>query len=534
MTIAQTFNLAIERHRAGANAEAADLYRQIITQQPDHAEAHYQLGCILHGQEKLDESFKCFEKALLYRPGSAQAMIRLAEVLHDAQQVDPAMDYCRRALVAAPDNGEAYHTLGMILRAKGELDAALSAYTQALRFKPELFAAEYNIGNIYYAVGQLDQAILAYQRSVAIKRDWPPARNNLGGALCAAGRFDEAIAIYQESIRLAPDFAATHWNLGMVYLRKGDFARGWPEYEWRWRVKQLNLAGGRSTQPEWTGDDLRGRRTLLYGEQGFGDVIQCARYIPEVARRGGEVILVCPRELMTLLKNDGDNSRDSCNVGRFVREWVAVGDTFPQHDVHMPLMSMARISDRPLQSSPSDVPYIQAETRRVEQWRARLAGDDRIKIGLAWAGRSLPDPLRSMRLEQLAPLAKLPGIRWISLHKGESSEQAKTPPPEMDLADWTSDFHDFADTAALMENLDLIISVDTGVAHLAGAMGKTVWTMLPLLADWRWFLNRNDSPWYPTMRLFRQKRPRDWETVIANIGEELKTYCVQRRSTRGG
>ena len=523
MTVQEAFSMAIEHHRAGQLAEAMELYRRILAHQPEHAESHYQLGCILYMQGYLDGAIGSYQSALALRPGSPQALIRLADVYLDKGDADRAMEYCLQSLRASPEFAEAHNTLGNLQRARGDLDSALAAFEQALRLDPNLAPTLYNVGNIYHARGYPDEALAAYRRAVEINPNWLAARNNLAGALAAAGQTDEAIAVYQECIRRNPEFGHAHYNMGLAMLRKGDFARGFDEYEWRWRVPEMCLYGGLSPKTYWDGKELHGRRILLYGELGFGDVIQCARYWSEAGRRGGEIILVCPIELQPLLK-----SQPVDGIAQFVREWVAVAEPFPRHDVHCPLMSMPKILNYSIDAIPADVPYIRGEAKRTEYWRDRLGEENRLRIGVAWAGRSTPDPLRSMRLEKLAPLANLPGIRWISLHKGEASAQAKAPPRGMELIDWTADFEDFSDTAALIENLDLVISVDTGVAHLAGAMGKPVWTMLPFLADWRWFLERSDSPWYPTMRLFRQKRPREWEPVIAEVGEALKVFCAVR------
>jgi hypothetical protein len=274
------------------------------------------------------------------------------------------------------------------------------------------------------------------------------------------------------------------------------------------------------TRPQWDGGKLDRRRILVYGEQGFGDVIQFARYLKPIAQRGGEIILVCPRPVQSLLKTVAAGAE----IGALVREWVALGEPFPPHDVYCAIMSLPRVLKTTMANIPSEVPYLAADPAKARKWGARLAGETRLKVGLVWAGRAAPDPTRSMRFEDVAPLAGVPGIRWISLQKDEAGAPHRTPAVGMEISDWTGEFQDFSDTAALVANLDLVVTIDTSVAHLAGAMGKPVWTLLSFMPDWRWFDGRVDSPWYPTMRLFRQNRRGDWESVVKEVAAALPKW----------
>jgi hypothetical protein len=318
------------------------------------------------------------------------------------------------------------------------------------------------------------------------------------------------VEAFEKAITLRADYALAHWNLGLILLSLGDFQRGWAEYEWRWRRPEY-ARHDHFKRPRWDGTQLGRRRILLHTEQGFGDVIQFIRFVPKVVERGGKVILACHSELRRLLsKIEG------------VQQWIDPGETLPEFDVHCPLMSLPKVFGTTVQTVPGQAPYLAAGAELAERWRERVEGLPGRKVGLAWAGRPGHgnDRNRSIRLNQLEKLGIVAGVSFVSLQKGEAARQQT---PGLTITDWTADLNDFADTAALIANLDLVIAVDTAVAHLAGALGKPVWVLLPFVPDWRWMLDREDSPWYPTMRLFRQPAIGDWETPISRIVEALKS-----------
>jgi hypothetical protein len=294
-------------------------------------------------------------------------------------------------------------------------------------------------------------------------------------------------------------------------LLAGNFERGWREYEWRWKLKDHR--GHIFSSAAWDGSDVSGRTVLLHAEQGFGDAIQFIRYAPLVAGRGARVVVQCPEELASL-------------IGRVegVEKVVADGGQLPDFDLQCPLLSLPRVFGTTLENIPVEIPYCTADALLSRKWKDRLQHEDsRFKIGLVWAGRTKAkrERGRTCSLALFSALAGFDGVIFYSLQKGEGAEQAKNPPENMELIDYTEEIHDFSDTAAFIGNLDLVISIDTAVSHLAGALGKPVWTLLPFAPDWRWMLNRDDSPWYPTMRLFRQPSPGDWEAVIKDIAGEL-------------
>jgi hypothetical protein len=379
----------------------------------------------------------------------------------------------------------------------GRLSEAEHIYRQVLGFKSDVVEAHNNLANILKDQGKLAEATTAYRHAIRINPNLAEAYSNMSAALRDQGQYQDAIAASEQAIRLKPGLAEAHFNLAMLLLLMGDFARGWAEFDWRWKRQDVVAPLRQFPQRQWAGEELNGQRLLLYAEQGFGDTIQFIRYLPQVVARGAKVALVCQPELCRLLKS-------------FPGVWqIANGrPPLPEFDVHFPLMSLPRIFGTREQSIPDSMPYIHADPKRVEVWAGFLQDSkQRVRVGLAWAGRpNHPnDKRRTLELRQFGPLASVTGMSFHSLQTGAASIQARMPgrsnPP---VTDFTDRLTDFAETAALIANLDLVITVDTAVAHLTGAMGKPVWVLLPFVPDWRWMLNREDNPWYPTMRLFRQ------------------------------
>jgi Flp pilus assembly protein TadD len=486
MTLEQQFESGRSHHQAGRLAEAEKIYRQVLARQPNHADALNLLG------------------VLAVQVGQSQLAVELI----------------RRATAICSTNAFYHGNLGNALTELGQLDQAIASYRQAVRLQPESADVHYNLGIALQRKGQLDEAIAAYRRAVRINPDYSEAHYNLAIAFKDARRLDEAIASYRQTIRLKPDDARTHNNLALALLTRGDFQRGWEEHEWRWKCKDFPSPARNFAQPQWDGYPLENRTILLHTEQGLGDAIQFIRYLPLVARRGGRIIVECDTELQRLFRTMAGNY-----------PIVAPSQPLPVFDFHCPLLSLPRVFGTNLANIPKDVPYLHADAEDAGRWQHRLAGHSPlVKVGLGWAGDPAHknDRNRSMKLARLAPLGQVPGVRLFSLQKGAAGAEAKTPPPGMELIDWTQELKDFADTAALISNLDLVIAVDTAVAHLAGAMGKPVWTLLPFASDWRWLLKRQDSPWYPTMRLFRQPHIGDWDSVISTVVEALSLWIKNR------
>jgi hypothetical protein len=369
-----------------------------------------------------------------------------------------------------------------------------------------------NLAMALGAAGKVEEAVNIAKTAVEMKSDYAEGFNTLGNLLADLGRYDDAAAAFGRAIQLRPDYAVAHWNLSLILLLRGDFEAGWAEHEWR-RKTTVESHPREFEQPMWDGGDLHGRTILLHHEQGFGDMIQFIRYAPLVAERGGRVILSCPTELASLL-------REIPQIAE-----VHAGDDLPEFDCHCPILSLPAVFKTRVETIPAKTPYLKAPVESVDRWREILgAKDGKLRVGLAWAGnpRRRLDRRRSIRLEQLAPLSMVKGVRLYSLQKGQTPQTSTGVPAGLELIDLSSRLHDFAETAGAIENLDLVISVDTAVAHLAGAMGKPVWVLIGYVPASRWMLDRNDSPWYPTMRLFRQPAMDDWSTPIAQIAQALR------------
>lgn len=546
------YNMGNTLRDQGHVDEAVAAFRQTIVLNPNLPEAHNNLGNALRDRGLVDEAMGAYRRAIAVRPHYAEAWCNLGTVLNDKGLRDEAVAACRQAIAHKPEFPEAFYTLGNALVEQGLLDEAIAAFRRGVALNPNLPQIHTNLGNALRDRGLLEEAVVEFRRVIALN---PPnqladAYNNLGNTLCDLGKYEEAVGACRQALGLRPDFPGAlttlgvslqyqgqlaeaeaayrraiaveagypeaHKNLALLLLLRGDFGPGWKEYEWRWRCEHFKHARWNVEQALWDGSDLRGRTILLHAEQGFGDTIQFIRYLPLVAARAGGVIFECGPELRRLLQGAAGVTR-----------WLAAGDPPPPYDVHCPLMSLPRALGTTAENIPGGGAYLRADAVGKEWWRKELAGDrQRLKVGLVWAGRptNRNNLSRSITLQMLAPLGQVPGVSFYSLQKGEARAQARQPPAGMELIDRSAELRDFADTAALLANLDLVIAVDTAVVHLAGAMGKRVWMLLPFMPDWRWQLGREDSPWYPTVRLFRQTTNGEWQSVIQRVAAALRQW----------
>jgi hypothetical protein len=443
-----------------------------------------------------------------------QAMIRLGNSYAMQGNWDQAIDAYQKVIAERPDMPGVFHNLGNVLHSKGEIDEAIVAYNRALRLHPANAEALCSLGNLFNEKKQAKEAIVAYQNAIIHQPDHVQSNIRLGQTFQELGQVNEAITAFSRLVALRPDEALGHLNLSLALQLRGELRKGWQEYEWRSRV-----AGAphlpKLIQPIWNGEALDGRRILLYPEQGYGDAIQFVRYAPMVAQRGGKVILGCLPELAKLFSSVAG-----------VEQVIPAGQRLPDFDLHRSLISMPLLFDTTLETIPAPKAYLFPDAALSENWRKRVANiKAKLKIGLAWAGGRLPHPDRSLSLSKLSPLAEISDVHFFSLQKGEAAQEARNPPHGMELTDWSAELNDFAQTAALMANMDLIVSIDTSVGHLAGALGKPTLLLLRFAADCRWLLHRSDSPWYPTMELFRQPCIGDWETPVKQIGQKIRTMC---------
>jgi Flp pilus assembly protein TadD len=512
MTLEEAFNSAVQRQLAGDISAAEAIYRQILLQQPAQLQTRLNLGAILHDSGRFAEAIVVYRMGLAFDPSSAEMWTNLGHSLNSLGEPDQAVAACREALALNPNLASAHNNLGNALKTLRRIPEAKTHFEQAIALQPDFDFAHNNLGTVLYMEGDLAGSAASLRRALELTPAYPDALTNLGNVLADLGQRRQGIDLCRRSIEARPDFALAHWNLALMLLRTADFATGWAEYEWRWKVKDLILPRWEFPQPQWNGQDLSGRRILLNGEQGFGDVIQFVRYAPLVAARGGKVTVFCLPELARLMRTTPG-----------VEQVVPWDQPVPKFDVHCPMLTLPLIFQTDLTNIPATIPYLSADPAQKAAWQARLKSHTGSKVGLIWAGRPthVADMHRTIPLDNFLPLFKAPGVRFFSLQKGPAARQAAR--LELPLIDWTSELHDFAVTAALIANLDLVISADTAVAHLAGALGKPVWLLLPFTPDWRWMLDRADSPWYPTMRLFRQRDRGDWPSVFAEVLKALRS-----------
>jgi Flp pilus assembly protein TadD len=465
-----------------------------------------------HSQGNLKQAEYLYKKILTKKPNNPDILNKLGELYCQFANYDLAIKYIRKALQFRPiDIASAHFNLGWALYENGQLDEAITHSCRAIELKPFLAEAHCNLGAALYKKGQLDEAITHYQKALEINPSFTTAYCSLGWALHEKGQHNEAIVHYRKFIETNPQSATANLELSVLLLLLGNFKEGWAKYECRFKTYDYQTS---SSHPLWDGSVFEGRTISLYAEQGLGDTIQFVRYAPLIAQKGAKVIIHCQRELVPLIRN-----------AQGITKAAVQGEEFCEFDFYYPLLSLPLLFNTTLESIPAKVPYIKVDYLLVQKWRNKIQADDsKLKIGLAWAGspKHRNDHNRSCHLDVFSSLSEFSNISFYSLQKGSASEQTKNVPKGMKFIDYTEEIIDFSDTAALMENLDLIISVDTSVVHLAGALGKRVWTLLPFVPDWRWMLNKEDSPWYPTMRLFRQPSSGDWYSVIAEVKSELQ------------
>jgi tetratricopeptide (TPR) repeat protein len=565
----------------GKRGDAVDAFQRAVTHDPQSVQAHNSLGIALLEAGNIEGAAACFERVLELNPGLAAVYNNLGNVYLAQGRKDDALRQYEHAVRLQPEFAEAHGNLGNVLRELGRHEQALASCRLGVQLKPDFTIGHNSLGAVYSALRRWDEAGKSFREALRLNPNYPEAHTNLGAVLRELGRLTEAEAELREALRLRPEMIEAHialarvqldanrleaaeascrealrlrpnlsealqalgmidmllarpeqaldWyrqavaldpnepslhrNVAIALLLMGRYAEGWAEYEWRWRCPE---AGERpSPQPLWDGSSLEGRTIVLYGEQGLGDTVQFVRYARLARERGGRVVVAAQNSILPLLRSaDG------------VDDVVALGDPLLFFDVHAGLIDVARIVGTTEKTIPADVPYIEVEAQLVEHWRQELASLGGFKVGIAWQGKPsfYFDRFRSMPLKEFAPLAAVPGITLISLQKGFGSEQIAALDglfKVVDLGPQLDERAAFLDTAAVIKNLDLVIASDSATAHLAGALGVPVWLATPFSPDWRWLLARDDSPWYPTMRLFRQERRGDWRHVFQRMAMAL-------------
>jgi tetratricopeptide (TPR) repeat protein len=557
---------AITLQQNGAIPEAEDLYREILDSIPRHFDALQLLGALMLQSGRFDEGIELLRAAIDINSTQAPIHSNLAFALNAMQLHQEALDSADRAVALQRDFFDGLNNRGTALAGLDRAQEALDSFGKAISLRPEVASAWNNRACALRDLGRAQDALSSCDAAIQLQPAYAEAWSNRANALSDLKRPEEARENYLHALKLAPDFAdawnnlgltlvdlnqhvealacfdralaqnqnhvEAHWNRSNCLLRMGRFREGWAEYEWRWKRRRIRLSQRRFQQPMWLGDfPIDGKIILLHAEQGLGDTIQFSRYAEKLAASGATVLLEVPPELVRLLQGL-----------KGVEQLIEEGQPLPAFDCHCPLLSLPLAFKTDLESIPSPASYLHADFAEAGRWarRIRPIANNALKVGLVWAGGNRPhvaelrknDERRSVLLEAFAPLLSVENVRFFSLQKGHAASQLVEMnarlPEDRRIIDFTDEIVDFADTASLVENLDVVISVDTSTAHLAGAMGKPVWILNRLDTCWRWMLQRNDSPWYCRANLYRQSALGDWDDVFQALEKSLRTLSNQR------
>lgn len=540
-------NLGATLRRLGDVAGAIANFTIAVERRPSFAVGHYNLGNALALHGRVPEAIAAYSRAIEIRPDYPEAWNNLGRVLTDAERYAEAVEACRKGLQCAPENASLHNNAANALRGLGRLEDAIRAYRRAIEIAPGSGEAHSNLGLALKEAGKLDAALAAHRRAVELQPREPAALNNLGTTLQAIGRTEEAIATFEAALRLDPkmpgtlvnlgsaevdrnrldpaikcfrqaislggshrDHAMAHKNLALSNMLSGNLQESYQHYRWRWKTREFHP---RDYETEsWTGAPFPSRTLFIHTEQGFGDAIQLARFAVAAKARGGTVLLEAAAGLTDLLAT-------ASGVDGIVEE----GKPPPPFDLCVPIFDLLPALDVSLETIPATVPYLGVDAERRARWSDRIPATGRRRIGLVWAGRPTHrnDRNRSIPLPLLRPLLQTRGNDFYSLQVGPRAADLDDAGWREAVIDLSGYLTDFAETAAALEQIDLLISVDTAAVHLAGALGRSVWAMIPYAPDWRWMLDREDSPWYPTLRLFRQRQPRDWPEVVGRVRAAL-------------
>jgi tetratricopeptide (TPR) repeat protein len=515
-------NLATAYQVVGRIARAEVILRKALALQDDFPEAHHNLGNLLRTIGRTGDAAVCFERAVALKPDYAEALSNLGQLRMDAHDSADALALFRRALAARPGYASALSGCCSALLILGRVVEAIEMGRLAVVADPNDAAAHYNLGNAYMATLMPGEAESSYRRALLIDSGFADAQVNLGAALQAMGRHDAAIAAFDRTLELSPDMPDAHWNKAISLLASERYAEGWALYEWRWRaVDGLDLP--HIPRPMWDGADLSGKTILILCEQGYGDTLQFMRYLPTVRALGGRIVLECAPPLELLLA-----------AQETVAEVILHGERRPAFDCWLPMMSLARVLGPELPLLPAAGPYL-APPDAISDARVNRRAVDRLSVGLVWRGSltNVRGRFRSCTLADFDPVLAVDDAAFFSLQTelSDADRNALAASPIVDLG---SGFGDFADSARAVAALDLIVSVDTAMAHLAGALARPVWTVLSAMPDWRWLTGRDDSPWYPTMRLFRQRTVAMWSDVFAEVAVALKLQVARHGAAGSG
>lgn len=568
----QLLQEAVRQHTAGQILAAERLYRRVLKQRPDQADACNLLGVIAAQRGELPDAEQWFQQSLRSQPHSPFALFNYASLLFQAARYQEAASLAERALEMTPGNAaarelrdditfahgceatklgrwqegaahfrslldrqpgsfESWINLAVCQRQLGVLEDAARSTECARSLQPGAVAPLLNLGMIHNEMAQSERAREYFEQALALAPNDPLVHNNIGVWHIVQRQPEEAIRAFKKALALRPDYANAHVNLGAMLLLRGDFDRGWREFEWRWtKWRQDGAALPQRGGKRWSGADIAGKTILLHAEQGLGDTLQFVRFVALVKERGASTVLLeCQPPLARLLRTvEG------------VDQIFVQGDALPAYHLECPLMSLPLALHTRVETLPQRTPYIEVPSDLEARWHERLQGYPGLKVGLVWAGnpkerhdfeQRAADRRRSLALKDFLPVLRVPGATFFSLQKDDAAAQLADLPDDLVCHDFMHEVTDFADTAAFVANLDLVITVDTSVAHLAGALAKPVWVLSRFDGCWRWLLDRDDSPWYPSLRLFRQQTPSDWSHVVQSVAHELKAATPASRAS---
>ena len=516
-------NMAKAMKDKGDLEEAIESYKQALRIKPDYAEVHNNMGNALSIKGDLAEAIESYKKALRIKPNFAGAYNNMANAMKDKGDLEEAIESCKQALKIKPDYADAYYNMANAMKDKGDLAEAIESYKQALKIKPNYASAYYNMGNALNEKGSPEAAIDSYKQAIKIQPNYADAYSNMGIALTDKGDVEAAIDSYKQALKIKPNFADAYYNFSLLYLLLGDLDKGFKYYEWRLKmIKERHVAPAR-TNLIWDGEkSLNGKHFVVYEEQGLGDIIQFCRYLPVLEQKGANVTFKVKSNLHALLRTL--DSKTSLNTSLPEENKI---------DFESPLMSLPYLLKTSWKLIPITSPYLYADQSKVTTWGEKLSKDS-FKVGICWQGGTTKiDVGRSFSLSLFEGISKIPNVQLISLHKGEGEGQITN--IDFDVTTLGSGFDAgqdaFLDTAGVMMNCDLIITSDTSVAHLAGALGRPTWVALQYVPASFWMLERPDSLWYPTMTLFRQKSRGDWVGVFDTIEQNLISLLEQKKDS---
>lgn len=549
-----TFNLAVLLEKSGDINKALEKYSFLINLMPSHVQAIFNQASIYAKLGKLAEAAQGFQKVISLKPDLVAAQnhyqsllktIRDQETtfssnldkfarmhekglqLYENNQTDAAIKEFEKAALLKPDSAEAFHNLGMSLEKNGQLEEALKSYESALAINHNLAPTHNNIGNVLRELGQAEKSLGSFEKAISLNPDYAEAFSNYGWTLYGLRQFQKSLACYEKALAINPNLLAARFNLSLCQLILGDFINGWTNYEYRFDQPTYLKRTFSTNTPQWRGESLQNKTIFVHTEQGLGDTIQFCRYLKQLKALGARVFFEPQAPLLKTLKAlDG------------VSEFISNSQPPPSLDYHCPLMSLPLGFSTALDSIPGEVPYIFADKEKQDFWKEKLASIDKPKVGLVWNGGLRPNQpeLWGVNQRRNVPLSLIKnlqtnGIHFVSLQKGEVAEQELLQHqeeywPHGNFSNFNHELKDFSDTAALISQLDLVISVDTSTAHLAGALGKPVWILNRYDGCWRWLSSGIDSPWYPTAKLYRQERVGNWDDVITKICNDLQLKFV--------